>query len=152
MLRGLKLAGPKVLDHKDPWAGVCRSLLHERGLDNIKEYNYKNIKTHQDSSEAEKSWQAKANEEAERLAKLGRFMHRQPTEADFADLQLQIKDLEKGVSLVLEVFVQWPTQTKSEKSPPKERSNQKLKLSKSGGHDGNGQVVEDRAEQDRREV
>ncbi len=35
VLRGLKLEGPKVLDHKDPRAGVRRSLLHEQGLEKI---------------------------------------------------------------------------------------------------------------------
>ena len=37
VLRGLTLQGPKVLDHKTPWAGVRRSLIGGPGLKSIKE-------------------------------------------------------------------------------------------------------------------
>ena len=46
VLRGLLLTGPKKLDHKDPWSGVRRNLLHEPGLESIKEY--RKIKAHQE--------------------------------------------------------------------------------------------------------
>ncbi len=44
VLRGLLLTGPKKLDHKDPWSGVRRNLLHEPGFKSIKEY--RKIKAH----------------------------------------------------------------------------------------------------------
>ncbi len=49
-------------------------------------------------------------------------------------MRLQIRDLEKVVSSVLEVFVQWPSRTKSDRLPKEERAKQKL-LTKSGGHE-----------------
>ncbi len=45
VLTGLTLQGPKVLDVRDPWAGVRRILIGEPGLERIKEY--RKIKAHQ---------------------------------------------------------------------------------------------------------
>jgi hypothetical protein len=47
------------------------------------------------------SWQAKANDEADRLAKLGRRMHKLPAEATVGGLKLQFKDLNMVVNLFL---------------------------------------------------
>ncbi len=94
-------------------------MINEPGSDSIKEY--RKIKAHQTVAEEEKSWQAKANDEADRYAKLGRLMHEYPSEAAYSDLRLQIKDLTKIVDLLLGVFVLWPSHTKSESLPAKER-------------------------------
>ncbi len=54
-------------------------MINEPGLESIKEYT--KIKAHQTVADEEKSWQAKANDEADRYAKLGRLMHDYPSEA-----------------------------------------------------------------------
>ena len=58
----------------------------QRPLDSIKEY--RKIKAHQTEGSEQKSWQAKANDEADRLAKLGRLMHKLPAEATVGGLNL----------------------------------------------------------------
>ena len=108
-------------------------MIGEPGLDSIKEY--RKIKAHQTVGEEQKSWQAKANDEADRLAKLGRLMHDYPAEASYGELKLQIKDLAKIVDLVLGVFPLWPSHTKSARLPAKERAIEKQKgITAAGGH------------------
>ena len=83
---GMLLRGPKQLDHRDPWAGIRRSILHEPGMANIKEV--RKIKAHQDG-DGEKSWQAKANDEADRYAKLGRLMRLHNPGTHACELEIQ---------------------------------------------------------------
>ncbi len=59
-----------------------------------------------------------------------------PTEGSLAELKLQIQDLKKMDSLVLKVFVAWPSQTKSDRLPAKERAQQKARKIKENGHTG----------------
>ena len=98
-------------------------MIGEPGLESIKEY--RKIKAHQTGGLEQKSWQAKANDEADRLAKLGRLMHKFPAEATVGGLNLQFKDLSRVVNLVLTVFPLRPSHTKSERLPAKERAKEK---------------------------
>ncbi len=98
-------------------------MLHGPGLESNNEY--RKIKAHQEGGESEKSWQAKASDEADRLAKFGRRMRDFPPEAAYWDLKLQIKDLTTVINLVLGVFVLWPSHKKSASLPGMERGNRR---------------------------
>ncbi len=51
------------------------------------------------------------------------------------DFELQIKDPTKIVDLLLGVFALWPSHTKSERLPAKERAKEKMKIITAGGHE-----------------
>ncbi len=100
VLNGLgKHGGPGWLSHKDAWAGVRRSIMHEAGMANVK---LRNVKAHQ--AEGDRTWQEQANEWADYYASLGRLLHEQPTDAMKNQLRLVADELGKVVQLVVRVF------------------------------------------------
>ena len=98
-------------------------------MNRIKEY--RKIKAHQTITKEEKSWQAKANDEADRFTNSGgsctTTLRKQSKETS--------KDLTKIVDLLLGVFVMWPSHKKSARLPATERAKEKMKITTAGGHE-----------------
>jgi ribonuclease HI len=107
-----KKGGPGWLDHRDPWAGIRRSIIDTAGYQNIGMVD--KVKAHQKGN---KDWRAVANDWADKLANQGRHMQPQPTDAERGALNLIIKDIKTLAELVVKIFPKWPSPAKNGRRP-----------------------------------